>query len=89
MSKHALGDGPIDEKYRLKMAAVMSTVDYFLNDEKKGADRDVGIVLLVFPVGEESRCNFMSNGIDRKEIVTLFKEMIARFEGQPEMQGRA
>lgn len=38
---------------------------------------------------KEGRCNFISNGADRKDIVTLFKEMIARFEGQPEMQGRA
>jgi hypothetical protein len=29
------------------------------------------------------------DGADRKDIVTLFKEMIARFEGQPEMKGTA
>jgi hypothetical protein len=31
----------------------------------------------------------MSNGAAREDIVTLMKEMIARFEGQPEMEGRA
>jgi hypothetical protein len=36
--------------------------------------------------GGEGRCNFISNGADRKDIVTLFKEMITRFEGQPEMK---
>jgi hypothetical protein len=48
-------------------------------------------VLLVFPFGdaEGNRCNFISNGADRKDIVVLFKEMIARFEGQPEMKGHA
>jgi hypothetical protein len=29
------------------------------------------------------------NGADRKDIVTLFKEQIKRFEGQPEISGRA
>jgi hypothetical protein len=47
-------------------------------------------VLLVFEYGEkEGRCNFISNGADRKDIVTLFKEMIKRFEGQPELKGTA
>jgi hypothetical protein len=31
----------------------------------------------------------MSNGADRKDVVTLMKEMIARFEGQPEVAGKA
>jgi hypothetical protein len=53
-------------------------------------ERETGFVLLVFPFGEkEGRANFISNGADRKDIVTLFREMIARFEGQPEMKGRA
>jgi hypothetical protein len=37
-------------------------------------------VLLVFEFGDDpGRCNFISNGADRRDIVTLFKEMIARF----------
>jgi hypothetical protein len=31
----------------------------------------------------------MSNGADRRDVVTLMKEMIARFEGQPEVSGKA
>lgn len=55
-----------------------------------GQDRDVGIVLLVFPFGEkEGRCNYISNGADRKDIVTLFKEQIKRFEGAPDVTGTA
>jgi hypothetical protein len=47
-------------------------------------------VLLVFEFGDDpGRCNFISNGADRRDIVTLFKEMIARFEGQLEVSGRA
>jgi hypothetical protein len=44
---------------------------------------------MVFPFGDHGRCNYISNGPDRRDVVTLMKEMIQRFEGQPEMEGRA
>ena len=86
-----LGDGPIQAEYRAKMNAVARALDEMFNGDAKGNDREAGFVLLVFPFGntESGRCNFISNGADRKDIVVLFKEMIARFEGQPEMSGRA
>lgn len=86
-----LGDGPIEERYQQQMAAVAAAVDSFFNGEAHGAERKIGFVLLVFPFGDEApgRCNFLSNGADRKDLVTLFREMIARFEGQPEIEGRA
>jgi hypothetical protein len=88
---HTLGDAPIEEQYYAQMEAVVHTIDEFFNGEKRGPDRAVGFVLLVFPFGNDpkGRCNFMSNGADRNDIVALFKEMIARFEGQPEMKGTA
>lgn len=88
---HSLGDAPIQEQYRQQMQAIAATLDEFLNGDAKGADREAGFVLLVFPFGsaDGGRCNFISNGADRKDIVALMKEMIARFEGQPEMRGRA
>jgi len=90
MAEHQLGDGPIQDDYREKMNAVMATLDEFMNGEAKGPDRSVGIVVLMFPFGStDGRCNFISNGAGRQDIVTLFKEMIARFEGQPQMKGHA
>ena len=87
---HTLGDGPIEPAYHAQMNALASMLDEYFNGDAKGDARTVGFVLLVFEYGEkEGRCNFLSNGADRKDIVTLFKEMIARFEGQPEMKGRA
>lgn len=87
---HSLGDQPIQDEHRALMNRVAGALDHMFNDDLRGADRKTGFVLLVFPFGEASgRCNFISNGSDRKDIVALFKEMIARFEGQPEMQGRA
>jgi hypothetical protein len=85
-----LGDAPIEAAYHEKMTAIIRTLDEFMNGSAKGPDRQTGIVVMVFPFGDgPGRCNYMSNGVDRADIVTLMKEMIARFEGQPEMTGRA
>lgn len=86
-----LGDAPIEGSYRDVMNAIASALDKTLNGAAKGAARETGFVLLVFPFGgpEGARCNFISNGADRKDIVVLMKEMIARFEGQPEIRGNA
>ena len=91
-SKHTLGDAPIEAEYRDKMMHLAGALDYMFNGDGKGGvkkDRKVGFVVLVFPFGDEaaSRCNFISNSADRRDIVTLFHEMIARFEGQPEASG--
>lgn len=88
---HTLGDAPIQDEYRHQMQAVARGLDEIFNGDAKGAERKAGFVLLVFPFGDAdgARCNFISNGADRRDIVALFKEMIARFEGQPEQQGRA
>jgi hypothetical protein len=87
---HTLGDAPIQPEYIEQMKAVMGAIDDFMNEGARGKDRKVGIVLLMFPFSDTTgRCNFISNGADRAGIVTLFKEMIARFEGQPEMSGHS
>ena len=85
-----LGDAPIQPEYVEKMLAVAHVLDELFNGEAKGPARTTGFLLLVFPFGErEGRCNYISNGADRKDIVTMMKEQIKRFEGQPEMKGRA
>lgn len=90
MNNHQIGDGPIQSDLRDIMNALAQGLDQALNGDARGADRKIGFVLLAFPFsGHEGRANYISNGADRKEIVTLFKEQIARFEGQPELKGRA
>lgn len=86
-----LGDAPVEAEYHDKMVAVVQAIDEFFNGKTKAPDKQVGFVLMVFPYGEgaEGRCNYMSNGADRQDVVTLMREMIARFEGQPELEGRA
>src|SRR5262250_1715400 len=85
-----LGDREIEENFRDQMNILARFLDEQFNGETHGSDRKTGFVLLVFPYGNtDGRCNFISNGADRRDIVTLFREMIARFEGQPELKGRA
>ena len=89
MIEHTLGDKPIEPKYIEQMNAVAKGLDKVFNGDLKGKDRLTGFVLMVFPIGagDDHRCNYISNGADRKDIVALMKEMIARFEGQPEVTG--
>ena len=85
-----LGDAPIQAEYHEKMTAVVTALDAMFNPGKRGPARETGFVLLVFPFGNvEGRCNYMSNGADRRDVLTLMREMVARFEGQPEMKGTA
>jgi len=92
MNDQALGDAPIEDQYRKDMNELAYILDQMFNGDTAGrkGERSTGFVLLVFPFGEkEGRCNFISNGADRKDVVCMFKEMIARFEGQPELKGSA
>ena len=89
-SGRRLGDGPIEEQYHDQMVAVVQALDEMFNGKIGGPDRKTGFVLMVFPFGDQSgRCNYISNGADRRDIITLMKEMIARFEGQAEIKGSA
>ena len=92
MTDHTIGDAPIDPKYRKQMQDLAAGLDHVLNGTLRGNDRKTGFVLLVFPYGDETgSCNYISNGADRKDIVTMFKEQIKRFEAQAaaEAEGKA
>lgn len=87
-----IGDAPIDPHLSAVMNVLAKTIDEFLNGNERGRiieKRQCGFVLLVFPFEDhEGRCNYISNAI-RSDVVTLLKEQLARFSGQPEMKGRA
>lgn len=81
-------DAPIAAQYRAQMQAIAEALDEILNG--KGQKRKTGFVLLVFPFHDHGgRCNYISNGADRKDIVSLLREQAARFEGSPDITGRA
>lgn len=93
MDNSQLDDAPIQPEFYQKMNDLAKLLDKFFNGETKGKDRENGFILLVYPFGNlasgNARCNYISNGADRRDVITLMKEMIARFEGQPEQSGRA
>ena len=89
MSTH----GPIQEEQRVTMNALAHTLDEIFNPTKlPGLPRTkkVGFVLLTAYFGqiEDGRVNYISNG-EREDMVAMLKELLARFEGQPETGGRA
>jgi len=81
--KHQLGDAPIEMSMHEAMNNIAVALDRILNGERidKSGERMNGFVLLVFPFGDKSgRCNYISNGADRDDIVRMFKEQIRQFE---------
>jgi hypothetical protein len=84
-----LGDGPIQAEHHIQMNAIAETLDELFNGDARGPDRKTGFVLMVFPFGNTAgRANYISNA-ERSDVVTMLKEQLARFEGQPEMSGKA
>ena len=85
-----LGDGPIEPELVETMNALARGIDDILNgtNTPKGEKKN-GFMLMVFPFeGFDGRANYISNA-RRDDVVVLLKEQLARFQGQPEMRGRA
>jgi hypothetical protein len=92
--EQALGDAPIQDEYKKKMEQVARDLDRVFNGLRRGNARKVGFVVMVFPFNDDqhvkiddARCNYISNGADRHDVVVLMKVMIKRFEGQPHLEG--
>jgi hypothetical protein len=80
-----LGDAPIEAAYEHTMREVAAAIDNVLNGGVR--PRQTGFVLLVFPFGEQDgRCNYISNGADRRDVVKLLKEQAMRFEAQADRE---
>ena len=67
-----------------------AVVPFDTNGDLDVKPRTVGFALLVFPLNEPlgGRVNYISNA-DRASMVVALKELLARWEGQPEVRGRA
>lgn len=71
---------PIQAEHRAMMNAVAQSLDEVFNP---GDTRRVAFVVLTANMGdyEGGRVNYISNG-NREDIVSMLKELIARFEGR-------
>lgn len=69
------------------MREIAKSLDQILNPD---GERKIGFGLFVFPMDgpEGARTNWVSNA-DRRDMVCSLKEIVARFEGQPEIVGNA
>jgi hypothetical protein len=84
-----LGDAPIDPAFRETINKLAGGLDTIFNGNAKGEDREIGFILIVFPFeAHEGRANYISNA-NREDVVAMLKHQIARFEGQPDVKGRA
>ena len=82
MTEYQLGDEPIEPEYIEKMQVLAHFLDEEFNGDKRGDERSTGFVMLVFPFGsKDGRCNYISNGADRGDVLKLLKEQAKRFEG--------
>lgn len=70
------------------LQAIATGLDRVLNGELRGADRKVGFTLLAFNFGDEGNVNYVSNA-DRADMIASLKSLLARWEGQPSVAGRA
>ena len=70
------------------MQMIAKVLDGVLN--KDISDGKYGFVLLVFEKEGEtgSRTNYVSN-CQRQDVIAALKEVTARFEGQPKVEGHA
>lgn len=73
---------PIDPKYHAQMQALAVTLDELLNGEGcKPEDRKTGFFLTLFPFGEPSRFNYISNA-EKLDVRAMLKDVVARIEGR-------
>jgi hypothetical protein len=81
---------PVSDKYRAEMNAIAQTLDELFNGDALGKDRKIAFMLLVaeFDKMDGGRVNYIANGA-RADCRTMLKELLARWEGQPEQVGTA
>jgi hypothetical protein len=79
--------GPIIEDQREMMNGIARALDQGFNGDARGKDRKVAFVLLTAPFNTtDGRVNYISNG-ERSDIITMMKELLARFEGRYDEKG--
>jgi hypothetical protein len=75
---------PVDPKYVSQMNDLARLIDKFFNaGAEEAGEKKVAFVLLLAEFGDSKRCNYISNA-DRRDCTAMMKEVIARFQGQPQ-----
>ena len=79
---------PISDKFQKTMNDLARLLDSVLNGDQR--PKPNGFVLLTFEFGklEGGRVNYIGNG-EREDVKVAMKELLARWDGQPEIKGKA
>lgn len=67
----------IEEQWYAILNGLAEGIDSILNPPP--APKSTVFVLLVAEVGENTKCNYISNG-DRREMLAMMKDVLPRFE---------
>ena len=78
------GKGPPPQSVADFLNALARSLDEILNGKGVLTDkskRKNGFILLIFPYNEhEGRCNYVSNGARREDVIKMFETQIERFK---------
>lgn len=67
---------------------IAQDLDKTLNGTRRPKRAAFVVLVVPFDGPEGARTNYVSNA-DRKDVVAMLKEVVARFEGQPYQEGTA
>jgi hypothetical protein len=73
MNENTIGDGPIEKEYIEMMQMLAREIDKLFNHDLKGANRETGFILIVFPFGEKGRCNYISNA-QTNDVIEMLRD---------------
>ena len=60
---------------------VVDQLETNFNEGKHGTDREIGFVILSFPInGANGHSSYMSNGVNRKHVAKMMKNLIGKLE---------
>ncbi len=79
----SLGDAPIQREFQEMMNELATVLDQILNSNKRGAERENGFIVMVFPFAQvlegDLRVNYISNA-QREDVINLLRNQLLHFE---------
>ena len=79
-------DQTAPERLQDFLSSIAAALDQILNGKEVLKDktlRKTGFILMIYPYGSiDDRCNFITNGATRTEIIARLKTQIQTFEDQ-------
>jgi hypothetical protein len=61
---------------RTQLDELVRNLEFYFNQDAKGAKRKIAFALVIYPFGEGKRgATFVSNGMKVKQLITVLEEM--------------